>query len=263
MENQYVYRIGSGTNVLGRPPKFYHSRDLNKHDCRFASVYGVREEDARLIQEAGTAAGFKGIVWSQRLWIDFDNKEAAEAAQLKLKERGYDHVVYDTGNRGCHIGVLRDTLPSHTLPAEDKAWVSSNLVGADLSLYWHLHLLRLPGCIHEKTGQTKRLLYKCEGSSLRLSKVDAQVLNDEPSRTYEPTNRSSIFKHWSITSNLTESGGSRHEQLINLSIACQREGKLSYDETLWLVSEVNSGFEEPKPQDEVIRIVKWTYEEKN
>lgn len=259
MDNLFLYRLGSTTNMLGRPPKFYHSRDLSKYGCRFSSVYAVREEDARYIEAAGTASGFKGIVWSQRLWIDFDTEEAAKTAQLKLKELKYDHVVYDTGNRGCHIGILRDTMPSHTLPSEDKTWVANNLVGADLSLYWHLHLLRLPGCIHEKTGEPKKFLYKCEGSSIILPKVDAQVLVDEPSRKDKDASRSSIFNHWNIVSHFTEGTGSRHEQLLSLAGACKRDSGTNFEECLWIVLEVNSGFSEPKPEEEVRRIVKWVY----
>jgi hypothetical protein len=255
----FIYRIGANTNILGRPPKFFKSSDLGNAGCRFGSVYAVREEDARSISEtAGTAAGFKGIVWSSRLWADFDNEESANQAKAYLEKEGYDHTVYTTGNRGCHIGIARASNPSHVLPLQDKSWAKENLRGCDLSLYWHLHLIRLPGALHESTGLPKRLLYSRPGRVLTLPAYTPSeyVPAQQP---LPPAREGSIFQKWSVVSNLTSDGGSRHHQLVRLAKALKEDCGVTYEESLWMVSEVNKGFEEPKGIDEVTRIVKWTY----
>jgi hypothetical protein len=258
--DKFVYRVGSNSNVLGRPPKFFRSAELNANGCRFTSIYAVREEDAQAIAEAGTVAGFKGIVWSQRLWADFDDEGSAKVAQEFLKKEGYDHVVYTTGNRGCHIGILRDSPPSHTLPLQDKLWAKTWLTGCDLSIYWHLHLIRMPGTVHESTGLPKRLLYKAEGRALVLPQLatEAGVGDTAPRRS--SNTRPSIFSFWAVVSNLTSDGGSRHHQLVRLSKALKEDAGVAFEEALWVVGEVNRGFDDPKPFAEVDRIVRWAYE---
>lgn len=257
----FVYRIGSPTSHLGRPPRFYPSDLLRQEGCQFASVYAVRREDAEAISStAGTAQGFKGIVWSQRLWVDFDNEEGAEAARQLLKEQGYDYVEYNTGNRGAHFGIVRDSNPSHLLPAQDRAWVVANMSGADLSLYWHLHLIRLPGAVHEVTGRRKTLVARQSGKTLILPKY--VLAESSSSRTYpEGSKRSSIFSRWQVVSKLTGSpvNGSRHKHLVELALALKRDTGLSFDETLWVVEECNRGWEDPKGKEEVEKIVRWVY----
>lgn len=260
----YVYRVCSSTNVLGRPPRFVRSDHLANVGARFASVYAVRQEDARAIANAaGTAAGYRGVVWSRRLWVDFDNHEAADRAEEFLRKEGYDYVVYDTGGgRGRHIGILRAALPSHTLPIQDKLWATEYLPGCDLGLYWHLHLIRLPGALHERTGLPKRLLRRAEGRELTLPPYLPDEAEKATSHTAQQgTTRQSIFRIWEVASLLVgEPGESRHRQLVQLAKALRHDGKVSFEEACWVVVEVNMGFVDPKPREEVIRIVKWAYE---
>ena len=263
----FNYRIGSNTHIIGRPPRFYHNSELLQAGCRFASVYSVRHSDAESISlSSKTAAGFRGIVWSARLWVDFDEEEAATRAIQYLKENDYGFTVYTTGNRGCHIGINRDANPSHTLPAQDKAWVKEHLPGADLSLYWHLHLIRLPGAIHETTGRRKEVREETVGKAIRLPEYTPDVQNspEEVHSSEESGERPPLFTVWKVVSNLsggTPNGG-RHEQLFNLSIGFKESG-VGFERTVWLVQEVNRSFIEPKSIEEVYRIVKWVYEETN
>ncbi len=260
--DDWVYRIGSPTNRIGRPPRFFRSDKLVVNGARFASVYAVREMDAKAIEDtAQTCAGFKGIVWSRRLWIDFDSYEAANRAETRIKEMGYDFVVYDTGGRGRHLGVLRDVRPSHTLPAQDKEWVEEHFPEADLSLYWHLHLIRLPGAVHERTGRSKQRIRVYAGRELILQPVRDTISATSSIGSTSTVSRSSIFNTWSIVSLLSRTGeGDRHRRMVRLSCAL-KEAQVTKEEALWVVLEVNRGFQEPKPEEEVIRIVDWSYEE--
>jgi hypothetical protein len=260
MNEHFLYRLGSPDRSLGRPPQFYRSSDLVARGCRFASVYAIRKEDAEAINEAGTAAQFKGIVWGAKLWIDLDTEEAARAAQCRLKELGLGHTVWTTGGRGCHIGVDRLANPSHLLPYQDKQWVKENIAAADLSLYWHLHLIRLPGALHEKTGQPKRLLYTIEGRHLSLPQYNPEQTDVAVEGQKSPKDGyNSIFSNWSIVSKLTDDGTSRHHQLVRLASALVDHGGVSQTEALWVLLEVNRGFKEPKPVEEVEKIVGWAY----
>lgn len=257
-DNKFLYRLGSPTHTLGSPPSFYRSNTLVRNGCRYASVYAIREEDATSIKEAGTAAGFKGIVWSQRLWIDFDSEEAGKEAQEILKREGVDHVSYTTGGRGCHIGILRDAAPSHLLPIQDKQWVREQFPKADLSLYWHLHLIRLPGTLHERTGQAKKLLYSYEGRHITLPPYKA---NEKHTTVVNATQgkRTSLFTNGEVVMNLTYESGSRHAHLVKLAGSIARHAGSTVTDALWVLMEVNSSFPEPKPIEELERIVKWAY----
>lgn len=259
--DRFVFRVGSTTNVLGRPPRFYSSDRLVAEGCKFASVYAVRQEDAAAIEDtAQTAAGFKGVVWSFRLWADFDTEEAGAAACKFLKGQGIAHTVYHTGGRGLHVGVDRAADPSHTLPMQDKLWAEQHLPGCDLSLYWHLHLIRLPGTLHERTGLPKRLLYSWPGSQLTLPPyAPAERMSSVPKQEGD---RRSIFEAWNIVSKLTQDVSiSRQKHLVLLAVALRREAGVTEEEALWVSLEVNRGFDEPKEASEVERIVEWAYEQ--
>jgi len=271
--DRFIYRLCSTTNHIGSPPVFYSRNDINNGRNKFASVYSVTGEDAFYVQEAKTAAGFRGTVWSRRLWVDLDTTEAAAAAQSKVKELGYDHVVYDTGNRGCHIGVARDALPSHTLPQQDKAWAQANIPGADLGLYWHLHLIRLPGVLHEKTGKPKRLIYSQKGGTLQLPSWTPRDLG-QPGRIGEASGyrseqekgncnlqssgRPSIFKAWEVMQHFVPTGHRR--QLVELAVALYR-AQVTKEEALWVVRELNRAYTIPKDDSDLLRIVDWAYNE--
>lgn len=259
----FNYRIGSTTNILGRPPVFYRSGELLQTGQSFGSIYAVRAEDAQFIQEAGSAAGFKGTVWSQRLWLDFDSNEPAEQAKTYLKEQGYDHVVYTTGGRGCHIGVLRSSPPSHLLPLQDKLWAATNTPGCDLSLYWHLHLIRLPGAMHERTGFPKRLLYRIEGRELTLSPYEPTAPVQQAEKYLgSMERRQSIFQVWEVMRQLgsREPTGGRQRGLVSLARALRTVQGLTVDEALWVMLETNKGYPEPKSDYEVERIARWAFE---
>ena len=261
----YKCRVGSTTNVLGRPPRFFLGNELAKNGCRYASVYAVTSQDATAIETgAKTCAGFKGTVWSARLWIDIDSgAEAADKVETFLKEQGYDYVRYETGGgRGAHFGVLRDAAPSHTLPAQDKRWVSENVEGADLGLYWHLHLIRLPGTIHERTGLPKKLIRSNPGRALVLPLYEPE--SDSQSSESAPVasggRPGTIFGCWSVVEKLAITNPpDRHRHLLTLAKALQADARVQIEAAMWVVSEVNNGFDEPKPREEVQRIVKWAY----
>src|ERR1700688_4005806 len=125
MKNElYSYNIYTSTKSFGNKPFFISKAEIaDKTLTGFTSLYSVSEFDAKAIEQTGTAAGFKGVVWSERLWIDTDDEVTAKLVEKRLKEIGLTYDYYTTGNRGAHFGILRNTLPCHLLPTRDKKWV--------------------------------------------------------------------------------------------------------------------------------------------
>ena len=263
MVDLFTYRVGSTTRSHTVPPRFYPSKLLRERGCNYASVYAVREEDAKAIEEAGTTSQFKGVVWSQRLWADFDSKESFGAAQSFLKEQGYDFTVWDTGgDRGGHLGILRTAQPSHLLPQRDKAWAVANLPGCDAGLYWHLHLIRLPSALHETSGKPKVCVARHPGRELILppwQEREMRALERPVLGTHTPVGRKSIFQDWKVMERLTPMPGqSRHRQLLLLATAV-KEAQGTPEEARWLCGELNKAFDDGKGLEELDRLVQWTY----
>jgi hypothetical protein len=258
---EYIYRVGSFTHKLDKPPFFYVSGGLLTAGCTFGSVYAVRKEDAEAITTAGTAANYRGTCWSRRLWLDFDDEASLKQTLEFLKKENYDHVVYHTGNRGGHVGILRDAAPSHLLPYQDKKWAVENAPGCDRSIYWALHLFRLPGTVHDTTGLPKRLVSKHEGKELVLPSYEPEAPKDTRTPIGIKGSRGSIFKCWQVVSRLTLGEvANRQKHLVVLCKALRHDAGVTLEEATWVALEVNRGFDEPKPQEEVIRIVNWAYE---
>lgn len=253
--NVFTHRVGSSDKYLGKPPVFYNTQELlSNPSIRFTSVYRVRAEDAKAIVSAGTAEGFKGIVWSPYLSVDCDTEESSRAAQSRLTEKGIEHHVYTTGNRGCHISIPRPCEPSHLLPQQDKAWVQINLDGADLSLYWHLHLFRRPGARHEKTNRLKTLLHSVPGQPLTLEPyTKTEEVKETTPLAGNSHSTESIFDKWSISRYLTTPR--TRKQLVALCAACKAEG-IEEPITTWILREVNKALPVPRADSEIVRIVR-------
>lgn len=249
--NDYKYNIYSPTLSYGSKPNFITNGDLSSK-AGFSSVYSVKQEDAKAIEEAGTTAGFRGIVWSERLWIDVDSYEAADEVEAKLKEMELDYVAYDTGGRGAHFGILRPCSPSHVLPAQDKEWVKAHFEGkVDLGIYTHLHLFRLPGTVHASTGRTKELVTRQSGKGLIHGPWQPKHTNTYSRIDPASLGSSSIFINFDIMAKTIPARvGDRHGNLVRIAYAL-REANVPVEVARWWVYEVNKLFSEPKEESQV------------
>lgn len=253
---KYNMCLASTGKYVTSPPRFVDVRALDPSQDLFHSVYRVTEDSAQAVVEAGTTAGFKGAVWSERLWVDVDTLEGADRTQARLDELRLGYEAYFTGGRGGHFSIARVAAPSHLLPLADKAWVKEHLPEADLSLYSHLHLIRTTGSTHE-SGRKKVLLSSREGLTLTLPPY-------QPPKASLPTplveGRPSVFECNRVFQNSGPAApGDRHHQLVRLTYALRDDAKLSQSEALWWVGEVNAVFDEPKTSEEVDRIVSSLY----
>lgn len=218
--------------------------DLRDH-VGFSSLYQVTRETANAIIEAGTTQGFKGVVWSERLWIDVDSYEAADATESKLKELGHDYIAYDTGGRGAHFGVSRFARPSHLLPQQDRKWVESHFPGADKSIYTHLHPFRLPGTKHEKTGGVKRMVCESKGSTLVLPPFKREQL-EAPKASSSQRGSKSIFACYRVIREMKDSPEGRHPNLVRLLYALKDQAGVSKEEAMFWCNEWNKLQSNPK-----------------
>jgi hypothetical protein len=259
-KDDYSYSLYSLRPDYGATPKFYHDSKLPA--TGFSSLYKVDFATAQAIDKAGTCKGFKGVVYSERLWLDIDGYEKADKVEEKLNVFGLAYISFDTGGRGAHFGISRSNVPSHVLPLQDKQWVQEHFPEADTSIYTHLHPFRLAGTEHSRTGRKKLQVGATVGKSLILPPFS----NESPktgsnSEAFSRTpSEASIFDNFFIQRNTQEvpQEGQRHAQLVRLIYALRDAG---YDVNIakWWVSEVNKRFLPPKEEHEIEKTVQSIY----
>ena len=257
MGDKYIFSLYSPRADYGTVPTFIDN--LKKGIEGFSSLYTVTKETAESIVEAGSAKWFKGVVWGERLWLDFDSYESAERAEEKLRRLGYDFIAYDTGGRGAHFGITRSkTSPSHLLPFQDRKWAKEHFPECDASIYTHLHPFRIAGTTHERTGNKKLLVCEHRGSTLALPKLKSEELSTTQTSCYG--NGRSIFDVFRVMANTVPVGnGGRHSALIRLLYSLRDAAAVPPDKALWWVLEWNKMLAEPKDQDEVEKAFKSIY----
>jgi uncharacterized protein YdhG (YjbR/CyaY superfamily) len=226
----------------------------------FSSLYAITKADAEALISASTSVQFKGSVWSPHLVLDIDSEEIAVEVESKLKILGLAYDKYFTGNRGAHFYITRPHAPSHILPQLDKEWVKENFPEADTSIYSNLHLFRLKGAIHAKTGKRKVLVYKQSGNDLILANVLKVTQSDYISHKSSIHVTQSIFLDRHIMGlTVPWTNGKRHEALLNLGIMLRKRGEpLEFIER-WLQNS-NLLFIEPKSESEIERIMSFVSE---
>lgn len=248
----YLWKFDKGTPSF----RFFPKEELP--EAGFQSVYAITESDAESLVKAGTYAGFRGTVWSDRLFIDCDTNENSTEVESRLNALGLSYEKYTTGNRGCHFEVPRTCTPSHLLPSIDKQWCANNLVGADLKLYSQLHLFRRIGHVHEKTGRKKELLYAREGTTLDLTGHSLEVSKLTPTQTKQASSYGSVFEDQRVMDlTVPYEDGNRHKMLMVLAMRLHERGE-AFEFALGWVQHVNL-LGSPLAANEVERLVTWVY----
>jgi len=251
----FKYCLFSSGKFHPNPPAPYSVVDLPSQG--FSGVYQIDETTAKALHEAGTTAGFKGVVWSPWLKIDVDTYEAAETAERKLVEMELEYEAYDSGGRGAHFYIRRDIRPSHRLPSRDKAWAAHFFPEADLSIYHHCALFRLIGSKHEDTGRAKELVSVGKGRPLILPKEDLGDTRTTIPNNYASSNSRSVFDCLRVMAHSVplSAGEERHPQLVKLAYGLKEQAQVDENIALWWALEVNKTFAEPKSEEEVAKIV--------
>jgi hypothetical protein len=256
VRNKHEFYLYSPRADYGTTPRFIHWDLLP--NTGYASLYGVTEEVAVAIEAAGSTKGFKGVVWSPVIQMDFDSYEAAAEADRRLIKMGVEYKGWDTGGRGAHFAITRDNVPSHLLPSQDRAWVDKHFPSADSSIYTHLHPFRLEGTIHEKTGRKKELGTHQSGSSVAIPKIERCASETIP--IYSEGQAGSIFDCFRVMANtIPVENGQRHETLIRLLYALKDQAKVNIDVARWWIIEWNKMLLEPKSEEDLEKALRSIY----
>lgn len=226
----------------------------------YISVFRFSEIDAEIIRAQGHSRGLDRFkVGSEVLYLDFDDGDvsAAEASEWLVNQK-VTHWVYASGGKGCHVLARCEPGYSHVLPQQHA--ILAGVVDArhDPSLYTHGHLVRLPGTVHEKTGNKKELLWKYEGD---------QVLPLPPEPVYVPkeeiliTDKDALYFMFRALSQALETDtkpGNRHSILWRIPVDCRRAG-ISYAACREIMHAVNAHFLPPKDAAEVDAVLESGY----
>lgn len=252
----YCYYLYSDSKSYGHRPRFIHRDSLPR--LGFASLYAVTKDTAEAIEQAGTTKGFKGVVWSETLEVDVDSYSAAEAVAARLSGNCLEFMEYDSGGKGHHFSIRRNSAPSHLLPYADKEWVKHRLPEGDCSIYTHLHPFRLEGTVHESTGSKKKWIQYSPGKTLNVPVFEFEEVATPP-LTGSSVERSIFDMQRVMANSIPQHNGERHAALVRLLYALKETAQVDPDTARWWVGEVNKMFEEPKSEEEIWKLVQSIY----
>lgn len=254
----YRYYFYAPSQYYGSANSFVSGSYIPKEG--FSSLYAVTSDTKEAIGQEGTTRFFKGVVWSPHLIIDCDTDEATQEVGTWLDEKGYSYDAFTTGNRGMHFYIATNSDPSHLLPLAHKQFVQTTFKssGVDTSIYTHLHLFRLPGTVHEKTGRPKELFHSAKGKVLEIARATLTTATTNTGSSV--TGAKSVFNQFRIMSNTVPvSVGLRHETLVKLCYALKDDAQVDGSLALWWLLEANKLFNVPKPEEDVEKILNSIY----
>jgi len=215
----------------------------------FRSVYGFKEKP---ISSKGLN---KYPVYSDTLFMDFDDglgKGFKSAVQF-MKDNLIKFEAFSSGSKGGHLHVAILPMFGEGVPFSQREFVKGLECSADISLYRHSSLIRLPGTVHDKTGNAKTKLDGGDGCMLEIEymnppKFSNVVVSDDNLLhmafnrltsliNHEPASGTRTLTIWSVAKNLSDAG-------------------FNFDTTLDIVQRVNETWKQPKEDSEVLRAVR-------
>lgn len=261
IQQKALLEIRPTVNRTGRPKLVPYNDRYNY--TGFTSVYGYTEAAAGHIENTNSTRGLSQFpVYSDVLYVDFDNnEEAAEQFKvLTLEAQGYTFDMYHSGGRSIHFHIPIEPMYGLNVPHSQKLWMESNAPEADMSIYRHSGLYRLPGTYHAKNpGKKKDLICKHDGMyTLRIEnrpRVAVSTIDDEVAEKGEAYFHDILGK----LLNTTIASGGRHPHAYKITMAARSSGK---DETyarrllgMWN----NDNCHPPKEDWELDKLIKWVY----
>lgn len=227
----------------------------------FRSVYAFSEADALAIRNTGSSAGFSFFTpWSDTLTIDLDDGDKTLPIVLqRVLSLGLRCEVWSSGGKGYHLVLFHALIGDKRLPYSQLKFVASLMAGLkfDDTIYRASSLISLPGRLHVKTGRKKRLLEIWEGEVMNLD------LFDKPEPTGMVGDDLTMFQeavsHLQDLSVRQPREGQRHNRLW-LCAKCFAEAGIERGTVEELLLAVNSQWENPKDEAEVIEAVRQAYQ---
>jgi len=242
MKYLYEYRstsVRKGAPILLPKEEF---QDLSG----FISLFGFPQDAADYINDTGATRGVGKHfpLYADTLKLDFDDAPDAEKRALGwLKEKGINHRLYRTGNRGHHIHIDIEPMEMKGLSGFFASVVSSLFPGADINIYKPTGIIRLPGTYHAKTGGKMELVEEYKGTIMHLMSykraIPVPLIRDNGSVDKEQ------LDYW-LTRDLNKSvgKGDRNTHIFSLAATAQKL-ELDYNTAVELISNWNQAYCNP------------------
>jgi hypothetical protein len=226
----------------------------------FRSYFLFDEEQKVFITNQGNMQGLDQLaVYSDTLFIDIDNnRNCMKKGREFLTKQGIQYQLYVSGGKGYHFVIpLQETYQHISLPMIHRLWVEQLDIDADLSIYRHAGLFRLPGTIHQSTRRKKRLLEARKGDNLSL---DIGIELPKPKRviTHDYTSEEDALRQ-TVFAMINEPGcGGRYLTFWKLAKGLEEAG-FSQEFSYELLQAVNNNWANPKELTEIERALRGVY----
>lgn len=220
----------------------------------YSSVYMFMQDDAEAISRAGHSRGLdQYAVASEHLVFDIDTGlEGLEVVGSALRDRELAFEIWSSGGKGFHVYVPHALAHSIHLPYSHLE-AAREIAGTsiDETLYQHGRLISLPGRIHPKTRNKKKLLKTIKGNELSLELRTTPI---KPIFNIEvETDQDLLYSGLTRAAELVRFPpfpGNRHTRIWSISETLAQAG-LSYDTVLNLMTEINETWEHQKSSTEL------------
>lgn len=224
----------------------------NAPDPGYSSLYGFLEKPS-------SAIGLnKKSVYAEEITLDLDggDDELAIAEEI-LQEYGYGYRVYSSGGKGYHVMIPHYPASGLHLPYSHLRWVQDHKLPHDVTLYQHGRLLSLPGRIHPKTKQRKRLVKEVLGEMAFVHIQEPEIVVAEPKFSDADDLKTAVVRLCSLVVN-GPSQGDRHMTLWKMARDMMKAG-WDFDTSLDILLTINDTWENPKTEKEVRKAVRGAY----
>lgn len=226
----------------------------------FTSVYGYPLEAQKHIESTSSTRGLsKFAVYSDTLYVDFDNEEeAAENLEMYLLVHGYAFERYHSGGRSIHFHIPIVPMYGINVPHSQKLWIERYAPKADVSIYRHTGLYRLPGTYHVKNpGNKKRMEVAHNGpTKLKIENVPRGVTVQEEEEVQNPEFFYNVLGK--LLHRRMDQGG-RHKHAFKIAMA-GKAAQLPRDRVESLLRMWNNTNCFPSKEDwEITKLMRWVY----
>ena len=180
---------------------------------RYRSLYGYGVDTVHSINTQGNTRGLTGQpLYSDCIVIDCDTSDEAEGTQVILNEEGLAYSRWMTGNRGCHFHIPIEPMWGTNVIWSQTCWLKD--IGVwdiiDTSIYRANGQIRVPGAIHEKTGNPKVMVEEVKGIKPDVPELVAPPLPTVSTEVIEGTPEARNEYHRNLMYKRSEGGRHTH-----------------------------------------------------
>lgn len=252
MYREFCSRVGSRSgNYL---PESLIAELTAKKRCKgFSSLYAFNAQDVLPYRYAQTSSLTKFYeVFSDYILIDVDTGDK-DIIEILSKIEGYQYDLATSGGKGYHIYLYHQPISHVALPYSQKIWVQINFGElVDTCIYEQNRIVANYGRLHHRTGRPKMLLRKQTGKRLELPIVEGF---DASEKRIEPMELSDVYLKMMEVTQISPSIGNRHMSLWLIGKGLY-SNDYSKNAIFEILSNLNSNFEHPKSEQEVVQIVR-------